>query len=47
MSEGTAAAMNTFASGKCSESMMPPKIGPTIDQMRPIPSAHPTPVERI
>src|SRR5262245_16407199 len=44
---GTAPAMNICCGVHSIDSMMPPSIGPTIDPMRPMPSAQPTPVERI
>ena len=44
---GTAAAQNTSRIGVPCASSSPPTIGPTIDPMRPMPSAQPTPVDRI
>ena len=44
---GTAAATNTDSLLIRLVSMIPPTRGPTIDPTRPMPSAQPTPVERI
>src|SRR5687767_7102269 len=44
---GTAPAMNICCGVHCAASMKPPMIGPMIEPIRPMPSAHPTPVDRI
>ena len=44
---GTAAAQKTCLAWPPPESSAPPKLGPMIEPIRPMPRAHPTPVERI
>ena len=44
---GMTAAQNTSRIGVFCASSRPPTTGPTIDPMRPMPSAQPTPVDRM
>src|SRR5207302_361190 len=44
---GAAATMKMCFVSQCRVSSRPPMSGPTIDPMRPMPSAQPTPVERM
>ena len=46
-SEGTAPARNIWRGAQFKVSSAPPSTGPTMEPMRPIPSAQPTPVERM
>src|SRR6516225_1362001 len=47
MQGGAAAAQNTCLTSRREESSTAPSIGPTIEPIRPMPSDHPTPVDRI